>query len=151
MKLRHMAGAVFVLVAGALLAYLGILTYMQYEDTDELDWPMALRGKGFSGTVVNASDTNLEMEAAPGKTEKFVIDRGTKMMLGEDKLTPGMYVKVIYKETKQMNIAKSVRKVRRAKTEKENASPSPEAAVNEEKTPDDSDSPEEPDEETKME
>lgn len=125
MRARHITGAIFVLIAGAILAYLGILTYMQYQTTGELDWPLILRGKGFSGTVLNVSDTSLELESDNGKTEKFVIDRGTRMILGDDKLHPGMFVKVIYKETKQMNIAKAIRKVRKSKNGEGENTPMP--------------------------
>ncbi len=117
MKARHIAGAIFVLIAGAILAYMGILTYLQYQTTGELDWPLILRGKGFSGTVLNVSDTGIELESDNGKTEKFVIDKGTRLILGDDKLQPGMFVKVIYKETRQMNIAKAIRKVKKSRNE----------------------------------
>ena len=117
MRARHITGAIFVLIAGTILAYLGVLTYMQYQNTGELDWPLILRGKGFSGTVTGVTDTSVELESETGKTEIFVVDRGTRMILGDDKLHSGMFVKVIYKETKQMNIAKAIRKVKRSKDE----------------------------------
>lgn len=125
MKTRHITGAIFVLIAGTILAYLGVLTYMQYQNTGELDWPLVLRGKGFSGTVTNVSDTSIELESDTGKTEKFVIDKGTRMILGDDKLHSGMFVKVIYKETKQMNIAKAIRKVKKSKTAEGENTPVP--------------------------
>ena len=112
MKARHILGAIFVLIVGAILAYIGVLTYLQYQTTGDLDWPLILRGKGFSGTIVSVSDDSIELESVNGKREKFDRDKGTRIILGEDKLEPGLFVKVIYKETKQRNIAKAIRKVK---------------------------------------
>jgi len=112
MRGKHIIGAIIVLIVGVLLFYMGMLTYLQYQDSGEMDWPLVLRGKGYSGTIVAVDENSIELEAVNGKRQKFTINKGTRIMLGYNKLEKGLFVKVIYKATKQMNIAKAIRKVK---------------------------------------
>jgi hypothetical protein len=110
MKSKSIVGIVIILVAVGILVYLGGLTYLEYEEYGILDIPQVLLGDKFSGNVVTVDDKVIEVQGSEGKTMKFDITEGTKKMLGDKKLEPTLYVTVIYKATKEKNIAKAIRR-----------------------------------------
>ena len=77
--------------------------------------PYWWRGRNFSGKITAVGKKVIIIQSAKNnKKKKFQMDKQTKIFLrNSEKLEVGMYVKIIYKETKQVNIARAIREINR--------------------------------------
>jgi len=75
--------------------------------------PYWWRGKNFNGIITKIEKNKIEVTNNKNKTKQFETNSMTKIFLrGAEKLSTGMFVKVVYKETKQVNIARAIREMK---------------------------------------
>ncbi|MCE1246294.1 MAG: hypothetical protein LWY06_06600 [Firmicutes bacterium] len=76
--------------------------------------PYWWKGKNFTGEITRMDSSKITVVDKDKITKEFQIDSQTKIFLREaDKLSQGVYVKIVYKETKQVNIAKAIREIKK--------------------------------------
>ncbi|MCD4782696.1 MAG: hypothetical protein K8T10_02580 [Candidatus Eremiobacteraeota bacterium] len=75
--------------------------------------PYWWRGKNFNGRITKIEKSRIEVTNNKNEKKEFELNSMTKIFLrGAEKLDAGMFVKIVYKETKQVNIARAIREMR---------------------------------------
>lgn len=75
--------------------------------------PYWWRGKNYSGRITKIEKDKIEVTNDRNEKKEFRMNSMTKVFLrGDEKLNAGMFVKIVYKETKQVNIARAIREMK---------------------------------------
>jgi len=77
--------------------------------------PYWWKGRNFTGRIIRIAKNRIIVVNRKNQRKEFKIDSQTRIFLRKsEKMEPGLFVKVIYKETKQINIARAIREVKKA-------------------------------------
>lgn len=109
--MKNKAGFILLLM---LFAFTGFLCKpAAAEETYIENVPYWWTGRNFSGRVEGVGKYKIIVIGKNNEKKEFEMNQSTRIFLREsEQLTKGMYVKITYKETKQINIAKAVREVK---------------------------------------
>jgi len=106
--------AVAILFAFAICVFGSAFAQAVEPDHDQENVPYWWKGKNFTGEITKIDNSKILVVDKDKIQKEFQIDSQTKIFLRQtDKLNQGVYVKIVYKETKQVNIAKAIREIKK--------------------------------------
>lgn len=100
----------FIIIAIFLL--LGFCSAFAQEYLDAM--PYWWKGRNFTGEITRVEGNLITITNLNNEKKKFEINSLTKLFLrSSDHLKEGLFVKMVYKKTRQKNIARAVRELKR--------------------------------------
>jgi hypothetical protein len=106
--------ALVLLCAMALCSFGAVFAQVVDPDHEQENVPYWWKGKNFTGEITRIEKDKIVVTDKDSVQKEFQIDSQTKIFLRvNDKLNQGVFVKIVYKETKQVNIAKAIREIKK--------------------------------------